>query len=407
MARRPQVALMIETAGAYGRYLLEGISRYHRTNRPWSIILERREIDSVWPRWLETWRGDGILARWSSPDVVERLHAIAPAVVDLSGRRSPFGVPRIHCDDHAIGRLAAEHLLERGLRSFGFCGYEGEYWAMRRRDGFVNALSNAGAHCQVYESRWHGLSARPINEDQLSIEDWLESLRKPAGVMAGNDMLGIEVLDGCRSIGLKVPVDVAVIGADDDALLCGLCDPPLSSVIPNTENIGYEAAALLDSLMEGGRADFEERLIPPLGIATRLSTDVLAVEDTVFAFARRFIRDYACHGITVDDVLKSVPLSRMALERRFRKYLGHSPHGEIRAVQVARAKQLLVETEHPVHRIAQLVGFEHPEYFNVLFKREVGRPPGQFRLEARALTIPGAGAGRSNTGVPAGRPRIP
>ena len=132
-----------------------------------------------------------------------------------------------------------------------------------------------------------------------------------------------------------------------------------------------------------GGAEFKERLIPPLGIATRLSTDVLAVEDTAFAFAIRFIREHACHGITVDDVLKSVPLSRMSLERRFRKYLGHSPHAEIRAVQLARAKQLLVETEHPIHRIAQLVGFEHPEYFNVLFKREVGQPPGQFRQEAR------------------------
>jgi LacI family transcriptional regulator len=208
--------------------------------------------------------------------------------------------------------------------------------------------------------------------------------------MAGNDMLGFEILDGCRDVGLKVPENVAVIGVDDDTLLCGLCDPPLSSVVPNTEHIGYEAAALLDLLLAGGRADFQERLIPPLGVATRSSTDVLAVEDTVFAFAMRFIREYACHGITVDDVLQSVPLSRMALERRFRKYLGRSPHAEIRAVQLARAKQLIIETEHPIHRVAQLVGFEHPEYFNVLFKREVGRPPGQFRQEARAVVSPGA-----------------
>jgi LacI family transcriptional regulator len=400
---------MIETAGGYGRYLLEGISRYQRTNRPWSIFLERRELDSVQPRWLETWRGDGILARWSNPDVVERLRAIAPAIVDLSGRRSPFGVTRVHCDDHAIGRLAAEHLLERGLRSFGFCGYEGEYWATLRRDGFVNTLADAGSHCQIYESQWHGLSARPVNDHQQSLESWLESLRKPVGVMACNDMLGIEVLDGCRSVGLKVPVDVAVIGVDDDTLLCGLCDPSLSSVIPNSEHVGYEAAALLELLMAGGRAEFTERLIPPLGVATRLSTDVLALEDTAFAFAIRFIREHACHGITVDDVLKSVPLSRMSLERRFRKYLGHSPHAEIRAVQLARAKQLLVETEHPIHRIAQLVGVEHPEYFNVLFKREVGQPPGQYRQEARTaeLTIPAAGAVQSSTGAPAARPHSP
>ena len=164
----------------------------------------------------------------------------------------------------------------------------------------------------------------------------------------------------------------------------GCATRPLSSVIPNTEQIGYEAAALLDLLMEGGRAGFKERLIPPLGVATRLSTDVLAVEDTAFALALRFIHEHACHGITVEDVLQSVPLSRMTLERRFRKYLGRSPHAEIRTVQLTRAKQLLTETEHPIYRIARLVGFEHTEYFNVVFKREVGQSPGRFRAEAQS-----------------------
>jgi LacI family transcriptional regulator len=224
----------------------------------------------------------------------------------------------------------------------------------------------------------------PVNDFWLyPLESWLVSLPKPVGVMACNDMLGFQVLDGGRSAGLKVPEDVAVIGVDDDTLLCGLCDSPLSSVIPNAEYLGYEAAALLDLLMEGGRAGFKERLVPPLGIATRLSTDVLAVEDTAFSFAKRFIHEHACHGITVEDVLQGVPLSRMSLERRFRKHLGRTPHAEIRAVQIARAKQLLTETEHPIHRIARLVGFDHPEYFNVLFKREVGLPPGRYRQQAR------------------------
>src|SRR5262245_10675439 len=245
MARRPHVALMIETAGEYGRRLLQGVTRYLRMHRPWSIFLERREIDSVLPRWLETWRGDGILSRWSSPRVVELLCATDAAAVDLSGRHSPFGLPRLHCDDQAIGRLAAEHLLERNLRSFGFCGYATELWSTRRRDGFVAALARAGLRCEVYESSWHGLGGQPFEADQTYIEDWLRSLRKPAGVMACSDMRGCEVLDGCKSAGLMVPEDVAVIGVDDDALLCGLCESPLSSVIPNTEQIGYDAAALL------------------------------------------------------------------------------------------------------------------------------------------------------------------
>jgi LacI family transcriptional regulator len=384
MARRPHVALMIETAGAYGRNLLEGITRYLRMHRPWSIFLERRELDSVEPRWLESWQGDGILTRWSSDEVVAAFGQCDAAIVDLSGRRGLFGPPRIHCDDLAIGRLAAEHLMERGLRTFGFCGFEGELWASRRRDGFRAALRRAGFGCAVYESSWPGLGGKLARDHHEQIAEWLVSLVRPVGVLAGNDMRGFEVLDACRSAGLTVPDEVAVIGVDDDTLLCQLCDAPLSSVIPNTQHIGYEAAALLDLLMEGGRPGFKERRIAPLGVATRMSTDVMAVEDTAFAFARRFIHEHACHGITVDDVLQGVPLSRMTLERRFRKYLGHSPHAEIRAVQLGRAKQLLAETSHAIHRIAQLVGFEYPEYFNVVFKREVGLSPGEYRRRARA-----------------------
>ena len=383
MTHRPHIALMIETAGAYGRRLLQGITRYLQLHRSWSIFLERRELDSLRPRWLDGWRGDGVLSRWSRPDVADCLLAMPCPAIDLSGRRLPFGLPRIHCDDMAIGRLAAEHLLERGLRQFGFCGFDGEVWSMRRRDGFLNTLQRAGVRCDLYESPWIGLAAQPFEDDQQYIESWLNGLPKPVGVMACNDIRGGQVLDGCRSTGLKVPEEVAVIGVDDDALLCGLYDAPLSSVIPNTELIGYEAAALLDQLLEGNKPTFKERLISPLGVATRRSTDVLAVEDPAFAFAMRYIHEHACHGITVEDILQGVPLSRMSLERRFRKYLGHSPHAEIRAIQIARAKQLLVETEHPVHRISQLVGFEHPEYFSVVFKREVGHPPGQYRRDVR------------------------
>ena len=169
MARRPHVALMIETAGAYGRNLLQGITRYHRMHRMWSIFLERRELDSVSPRWLETWQGDGILTRWSSPRVVELLAGIQVPVVDLSGRRGPFGPPRIHCDDRAIGRLAAEHFLQRGLRAFGFCGFSGEFWSIRRREGFATALDKAGSEvpglrnlvARAQRSALRGRSAAP------------------------------------------------------------------------------------------------------------------------------------------------------------------------------------------------------------------------------------------------------
>jgi LacI family transcriptional regulator len=306
------------------------------------------------------------------------------SVVDVSNRDSPFGLPRITSDDRAIGRLAAVHLLERRFRSFAFCGFEGERWSALRREAFREALAGTGDPVEVFESPLRGRPERPWEDEQERTVHWLESLPKPVGVMACNDLRGFHLLEACQRSGLRVPDEVAVIGVDDSKLLCELCDPPLSSIIPNAEQIGYEAAALLDRLMGGEWVDFEVSTVPPLGVTSRLSTDVLAIDDELFVAAVRFIRAHACFGITMGDVLASVPLSRTTLERRFRKYLGRSPQAEIRAVQLGRARQLLAETDHPMHQIADLVGFEHTEYFHFAFKREFGCTPGEYRQESRS-----------------------
>lgn len=374
---------MISTSTVYGRRLLQGITRYLGAHRPWSIFLEQREIDTVPPAWLRTWRGDGVISRWSHPRVAEVIGEIARCAVDVSDRRPPFGPPRIDSDDAAIGRLGAAHLLERGFRSYAYCGFGGELWSTRRRDAFLGAVAGAGHEGGAYESPWREPGAHLREDEQARIGRWLATLPRPVGVMAANDVRGIDVLDACQRFGMKVPEEVAVLGVDDDALLCEVCSPTLSSAIPDIGRIGYEAAALLDRLMAGGAAAGPARSIPPLGVTTRLSTDAPRVDDPHLAAALRFIRENACHGISVGDVLGQVPLSRSTLERRFRAALGRSPQGEIRAVRIARAKQLLAETDHPMHRIAELVGIEHPEYFQVIFKREVGMTPGRFRGENR------------------------
>src|SRR6185437_15012889 len=195
---------------------------------------------------------------------------------------------------------------------------------------------------------------------------------------------GQHVLDACQRVNLSVPEEVAVIGADNDMLLCELCDPPLSSVVPNPERIGYEAAALLDRLMRGEKPPSMHLWIEPLGVTTRQSTDVLAIDDPHIAVAVRYIRENACAGATVPDLLQQVPLSRTLLERQFRKYLGRSPQAEIRAVQLKRVKQLLAETDLSLERIAELAGYEHPEYMSVVFKRETGQTPGHYRRHVQS-----------------------
>jgi LacI family transcriptional regulator len=208
---------------------------------------------------------------------------------------------------------------------------------------------------------------------------WLAALPRPLGVLTCNDERGLHVLNACQRIDAAVPDEVAVLGIDDDDLLCSLCRPPLSSVVPNPERIGYEAASLLDCLIAGAKPPRRELLVEPLGVTARQSTEVLALDDPNLSAALRYIREHACEGIMVPEVLKQVPLSRTALERQFRKYLGHSPQAEIRATQLKRVKELLAETELSLQQIAKLTGYKHPEYMNVAFKRLTGQTPGHYR----------------------------
>jgi LacI family transcriptional regulator len=383
MARRPHVALIVETSIVYGRQILRGITRYLRAHQPWSVFLEQRELFASPPKWLKDWRGDGIICRPTNHLIAERLGKARVPVVDLGDVREGVGLPRIASDDGAIGRLAADHLLERGFRQFAFCGFTSQRWSEDRREGFTAAVKAAGFACAVYESSWGGPRAHPWEQEQEAIGRWLRAVPRPVGVMACNDMRGQHVLDACQRIQQSVPEEVAVIGVDDDALLCELCDPPLSSVVPNPERIGYEAAALLDRLMAGGKPPPHNCLIEPLGVTTRHSTDVLAIDDAHVAAAVRFIREQACQGATVRDVLAHVPLSRTILERRFRQHLGRSPQAEINAVQLKRVKQLLAETDLTLERIAELAGYRHPEYMSVVFKRATGQTPGRYRRSTK------------------------
>ena len=298
-------------------------------------------------------------------------------------------MPSIHTDDRATAHLAAEHLLERGFRHYGFCGFDGADYSDTRRDAFADRIATAGFRCHVFADPIRPLKASTLEYEEhgLKYEDlvarWLKELPKPIGLMACNDIRGQQVLNACRAVGVMVPDEVAVIGVDNDEVLCELSDPPLSSVAPNTERIGYEAAVLLDRMMSGQKTSREPVFVIPSGIVTRLSTEVLAIEDRHIATAARFIRERACEGIDVSDVLRAVPLSRSTLERRFDKALGRSPKEEILRVRLNRAKQLLTETDFPLAVVAGKVGLEHPEYFSVIFKKKVNMTPAEFRSQAK------------------------
>jgi len=376
-----KVALLIETSNAYARGLLRGIVSYMREHRSWSIYLAEHGRGDKPPGWLSDWRGDGILARVETASIARALRRVPVPMVDVSAARLLPALSWFETDDAAFAQLGVEHLRERGFRRFAYCGDPRFNWSTWRGEHFERAVHAEGHECVIYRP-----TRRFSPDDTEQVDDiarWIRKLPKPVGVMACYDLRGLQVLDACRSLGVAVPDEVAVLGVDNDELLCELSDPPLSSIIPNTHRTGYEAAALLDQMMSGRQVLGETHLIPPSGIATRQSTEVLAIEDRHVAMAVRFIREQACSGVNVQDVLKAVPQSRRLLERRFEKLLGRTPHQEILRVKLNRVKELLTETDLSLEQIAERSGFPNMEYLSVAFKREIGMPPSRFRMVNR------------------------
>lgn len=383
---RPAVALLIETSNAYARGLLLGIVSYIQTHQPWSIYLPEQGRGDPSADWLLRWRGDGLIARIENARIADIVARTGLPVVDVSAGRYLPHVPCVETDNQVIAQAAVEHFVERGFRNVAFCGEPVFAWSNERQHYFQDIAAQKGLRCFLFTpSLGRGRKKVFLAQQQQELAEWVRSLPKPAGVFACYDIKAQQLLEVCRTLGLAVPEELAVLGADNDELLCNLATPPLSSVILNTQRTGYEAAALLDRLLTGQKVPPEVVRIAPLGIQTRQSTDTLAIDNREVAEAMRFIREQACAGINVEDVLSAVPLSRRVLESRFRKYLGRTPHEEIVRLKVERVKLLLAETDLNMAEIARRSGFHHVEYLSTAFKKTVGISPREYRRQSQGL----------------------
>jgi LacI family transcriptional regulator len=378
------VALLIETSRAYGRGLLEGVIRYLGEHGPWSLYFQPHGLGAPPPRWLRNWHGDGILARIDDRRTAAVIRQTGLPAVDLRFSVRNLGLPGVGIDNRALVQAAFRHLADCGFRRFGFLGLpQGRNtWMDLRRGLFEQLVRASGSECHTFEPRPRREPAT-WEQEQEQIAAWVLRLPKPVGVMACNDDRGQQLLDACRRVNVAVPEDVAVIGVDNDEILCNLASPPLSSVDVNTRKVGYEAATLLGRMMAGAPAPAEPVLLAPGGVVRRQSTDVLATDDRELAEAIRLIRENACSGLRLKDFERMTSLPRRTLERRTLKLLGRSPKEEITRVQIERAKRLLAETELPVAAVAEKCGFGQPKYFSQVFHERVGIPPSDYRRESR------------------------
>ena len=388
MVGEPNVAVIVETSNSYARGILLGIHDYAKSRR-WTLYLTehgRHEIDESF---AGDWKFDGIIARIETDRMARIVTAMDVPTVDVSAARLVQGIPWVETDDEAITRLALEHLRDCGLQNFAFFGDPFYNWSIWRQRAFERILGRS----DLVRSRIFNLPARKEPRvrwwtQREAIRAWLDSLPKPVGIFACYDGCGQQLLEICRYYEIAVPSDVAIIGVDNDELLCEITTPSMSSVVPNAFRTGVYAAEILDRLLRGEKLSGRKHSIEPLGVRKRVSTDVLAVDDRHVAEAVAFIRNNAHRNIGVEDLLGSIPLSRRVLEARFRKALNRTPHQEILRVRTNAVRELLLETDMSLSEISEAIGIEHPEYLSVFFKKETGLTPREYRDQARARSVP-------------------
>jgi LacI family transcriptional regulator len=371
-----RIGIQIDLVGAYGRDVLRGIMQFANSAGNWEFVMP--PMYSLGRKTTVNPRGvDGMLAMVHDARSVEPYRAAGVAVLNVARTLGDdvltrLRLPSVLPDDTAIGRLACGYFRDRGFSNLAFCGHPSAGWSRAREHGFRDAATEAGQTCQTAH----------VADDVPT--DWVRSLTLPAAILAANDRYAWHAVDACRAVGLRVPEDVAILGVDNDVLLADMVRPTLSSIKPAAFLVGFEAGRMLSVLLQGGRLSSKPLLVPPEGVVTRHSTDVLVIEDEAVLEAARFIRENAARPIAIDDVLHAVPAGRRTLERRFKAAMGRSLHDEIRRVRLDRAAQMLRDTTLDMPAIAERCGFSSQARFSTVFRRHMGTTPTGYRQRTRA-----------------------
>ncbi|MEN6407292.1 MAG: DNA-binding transcriptional regulator [Thermoguttaceae bacterium] len=382
MAETKRIALLLGQDVGYCRGVLRGVHSYAVQKKTWVFHDAASDIRVLGP--LREWRPHGIIAHLFDPEFAREILALRKPLVNTTNTLEDLDVPVVEVDHRRVGRLAAEHFIERGFKHFGYFGSAWTGFSKSRECSFREALAEAGFELSSCHAEY--LPRPPVDSSwkkgDRQVHDWLLAMPKPAAVLASNDVPARALAEMCRQLGICVPHDVALLGVDNDELECLLSYPPLSSVVNPAEQIGYRAAKLLDRLMSGRRPPSKAILVPPTHVVARQSTDIIAVADPDVSAAVAFIRDHAVENIGVPDIIKNLAISRRGLERRFCQMLGRSMLQEIQRVRVERAKHLLLETNLLMPAIARCSGFSTPQRLAAVFRSVTGQSPLAYRRGA-------------------------
>lgn len=379
------IELLVDTSTSWGSGLVQGIAQYARKAGGWRLGVApagRSERLRLHPEWV----GDGVIARVNTQDLAEDLIANGTPVVNVSCYDHGLpDIPQCTVNEQIVGEMAAAHLMDCGLSHFAYYGpSDRPGYRDKPGDVFVKTVRAQGFDCHTTHRIPEELEQRTRRGSFDSpLLAWLKKLPKPVGLFTWSDVQGLRITGACRAAGVRVPDEVAVLCGERDDLMSMVSRPTLSSIDTGPTRIGYEAAAMLDEIMQGKRPGVPTRHVPPLAVISMGSTDTLAVPDEVVATALKYIRANLKRSFGVEQLCQAAGVSRRSLEVRFQTELRRSPAAEIRRYRVEKAKQLILSTDWSLGQIGEACGYDYPETFSRAFKRESGQTPNQFRAIAR------------------------
>lgn len=319
---------------------------------------------------------DGIIMR-EQQNIAPLIKSKVPIVL-ASYLTKNSNIPTVQTDDQEIAKTAAKYYIERGYEYFAFVGYDNMFWSENRKAAFACIVNKAGYTCELYKQPKQKKQCT-WRQEQRILSDWLKILPKPVALLACNDDRSQQVSEACRMAGISIPEEVAILGVDNDEFICTLTHPPLSSISLNTEIAGYEAALVLDQMMQGKK--FSKKIIPVnvRNINTRQSTDILAIKDPIVSQAVKFIREHSREPIQIEDVLNHVAISRRSLYEKFKQNMNCGVHQYIKKVRVDHIEHLLLDSEMTISQIAHFMGFQKDDHIASYFRSVKGINPHKFR----------------------------
>lgn len=379
-----RIALIMPTISVNNRASIDGITAYSKEHGPWRLVLQADTARHQVEPWLQRWKPDGVVARITNARMAASLRKLGVPVIDMLDESGDTGIPRVVGDDREAVRRIVDHLLDRHFRHFAFVGRHDRCFAQQRlehvRDS-IRTLQRATKHRGGAQFTFAEIMLpwKSMPHMHVELADWLRALPKPVGVIACNDVWGVQVLRVCNEFDLRVPDEIAVIGMDDDPVMCRTCMPTLSSIGTSARAIGYRAAATIHGMITRGDVPPMRTLVEPGVVRVRASTDTFAIPDADVVAAIRFLRTHACEHLKITQVAAKLGVSRRTLERDFAEHVGHSPAAEITRAQLERVRELLIATDLALPVVARRAGFFHAKTLHRLFKKQFGATLGEYR----------------------------